>query len=1207
MKRTTLPALAFLLLFCIASIWVCAQTAATGALTGTVVDSSGAVIAGATVTVTSAATGEGRNVETGAEGAFRVSLLPPGTYVISIQKTGFKTATQTNVQVVVTEISKVSIALQPGAVQEKVEVTANPQMVETESSALGRVVDERAVIGLPLVTRNYTQILSLSPGIIAPVNNATDLGRGSGGTSGIVGSFGNDASVHANGMRSVDNNFSMNGLQVNDISGSAASSGGVPIVNPDTIQEFKVQTGQYDASFGRNAGASVNLVTKSGTNSFHGNAFEFFRDTVLNANDYFANLAGSPRGVLNQNQFGGTIGGPIKKDKLFFFGSYQGSRQKNGIAPGCFSTMVLPTPGNGGSTSPLTDDRSALGVAQAFDGQRGLFQSEFTQIFGFPIGPAIDASAPTGNGTSNPYNVNPVALALMQVKLPNGKYVVPTPTNASGLTILQDACIFNENQGLVDVDYVQSQRSTFFARYFIADSDQIVTFPSAGISTNSTSAGSPSRQPQRFQALALGHTYTLGTNLVNDLRVGFHRTVSDSGQTNPFSFSSLGASVSPFYNDLPSIYVGFGYNFKAGGGATGNSIQGSWDVVDSLAWTHGRHNISMGGGVTRNYLNQRNFRSNGIELYPSFADFLLGLNAIDNGLLGLTIMTGGATPPFSNLFLSLDFLGIPDRDERTLDASAYFQDNIKLTKRFNLNVGMRYERIGLMGDKGGRNGNFDPALADPNPPDEGTLAGYIVPSNFHGTVPAGVTKTNNILGIRGLGQNGWEPRIGLAWQLLPNSDAVVLRSGYGIYYTRPVGAAILETISSPPYGLFRLCLAVCNMFADAANPYQPAPAISDFPAAGFIPYSPSTSQTVLELGQNFRPPITQQYSVGIQSRVARDLLLDLGFVGSRSTKIVRQRGLNQALSASPDNPVRGEISNTVSNIGNRLPFIGFASGASSINQIESAGASWYNGLQASLTKRFSHGLQFLASYTWSKEMDTDGVDPEWGSAGGTSSLGDQSPAPRTRYGPGNFNRNQRFVLSYLYSFPSPKGGSAWRRQTLGGWSVSGVTTMQTGQYLTVTGQSAFNVFGITSDRVQLAPGCSSGQLANGGSLKSRLNNYFNGNCIDRQDLTKPLDVVNGTNVPVWPVIGADGFGTGFGNSAVGGVTGPGQNNYDISLQKVFTFRESKSVLFRAEFFNAFNHPQFANPDVSTGDPTFGQILSTTVNPRIVQFALKLNF
>ena len=1145
-----------------------AQTAATGAITGIIRDASGAVLVGANVTITRVGTGETRQVATNSEGVYRFPLLTPGQYGVSVEKQGFKTAVHSAVSVAVTETQAIDLQMEVGSASEKVEVVAQPEMAQTESSALGRVANERDVVDLPLVSRNYTQLLSLSPGVIAPVNNAEDLGRGNGGLSGIVGSFGNDASVHANGQRSIDNNFQMNGLQVNDIGGGAAGTGGVPIPNPDTIQEFKVQTGQYDASYGRNAGANVDLVTKSGTNRFHGNLFEFFRNTELNANDFFANEAGSPRGALNQNQFGGTIGGPIVKNKVFAFGSYQGTRQKNGIAAGCFSTMVLP---------PLTDNRSALAIATIFAGQRGFFQDEFGGV-----GPAIDPTAPNGSdGDPYPYNINPVSLAVMQLQLPNGNYLIPNPESASGLTILQDPCTFSEGQYLADVDYVPSSRNAFFARYFIANSNQTVTFPSSGISTNSGTLDSPNLEPERFQTLALGWTYTFSSNLINELRIGGHRTAVTQSQTNPFSFSSIGATVSPVYNDLPSIYIGS--CCMAGGGADVTTLQGSWDLTDSLFWSHGKHNIRIGGGASNSYLNQRNFIFNGIEDYPTFPDFLLGLNAFQDG----TLAAVGA--PFSNILVAIDFLGLADRDERDWDGNAFFQDDIKLSPRFTLNVGLRYERIGELGDKGGRNGNFDPALANPSPPASGTLAGFTVPSNYVGTIPAGVTQLGNTLGIAGVGQNDWEPRLGFAWQILPGSDRFVLRGGYGIYHTRPIGEAVLETTTAPPFGDFRLCIATCNIFATAQNPFQPAPPLSSFPL--FQPYSPSTSLSVMDLAQNFRPPISEQYSLGLQTELSKNFLFELGYVGSRSTKLIRQRGLNQALSASPSDPVNEQTNNTIANIPDRLPFIGFDEGPTGINQIESAGAAWYNALEASLTKRFSNGLQLLASYTWSRELDTSGIDPEWNSAGGTNSTGNQSDVPSVGYGPGNFNREQRFVVSYVYELPIPKAMSGWQRKALGGWSVSGVTTIQSGQFLTLTGDNGSNVFGITNDRIEIAPGCTNGQLVTPGSVLSKLNNYFNQSCIS----------------PTWPVIGADGIGTGFGDSGVGIVTGPGQDNYDISLQKMTPLRENMNIIFRAEFFNAFNKPQFANPDVGTADATFGDILSTTVNPRIIQFALKFAF
>lgn len=1151
---------------------VAAQTPTSGAITGTVKDSSGAVVVGAKVTATITATGETRQVETDAHGAFRVPLLPPGHYQLAAEKRGFKKIVQDDVAVAVTETTDVDLALAVGSVTERVEVVAQPNMVQTESSALGRVVDERGMNNLPLATRNYTQILGLSAGIVAPVNNATDLGRGSGGISGSNGNGTQlDSGIHAHGALANDNDFQMNGVEINDLFGRGAASGGIAIPSPDAIQEFKVQTGQYDAVYGRNAGANVDLVTKSGTNNFHGDAFEFYRDRSLNANDYFSNVTNQPKGALHQNQFGGTLGGPVKKDKLLVFGSYQGTRQVNGIAVSggnnCRTSAVLPA---------LTDNRSAQAIAQLFAGKRGYFQN----VFG-GVGPAIDPNAPNGNGTPYPYNINPVSLALLQLKLPDGNWYIPNPQTASGLSTFDNPCTFDENQYLGDVDYLPSERSTISARYFIADSNQMVTFPNNATSLSDAGLpGSPSKQPGRYQVFSISHTYTFSPTLLNELRFGFHRNTFANNQQNPFSYSSIGATASPFFNDLPSIFV-LGC-CQMGGAADLTSIQGSYDFSDSISWTHGRQNIRVGGGFSRGYLNLRNFRFNGINEYETWPDFLLGLSAAQNGT--------NAVVPFSNIIASVDVGGLTDRDWRTKDGFAFVQDNITLTRRITLNAGLRYERIGELADKYGRDGNFNPALANPNPPAAGTLAGYIVESNYAGTLPAGVTRAGNNLGIAGDGQNTFGPRVGLSWQVLPHSSRVVLRSGYGIYYTRPVGQAVFQLVAEPPYGFLGVYGGPPNAAASAQQPF----AASDIPSAAslpvFQPYSTSNPQTVINLAQNYRPPITQQYSLGLQAEVARNLMLEVEYVGARSTDVIRTRGLNQALSASPTNPVRGLTSNTVDNLNDRLPFPGFASGEGGIAQLESAGAAWYNALETTLTKRFSNGMQFLASYTWSRDLSTDGTDPESSTAAGTN-IGDQSSNPSARYGPALFNREQRFVLSYVYNIPGPHDEATWKARILGHWSVSGVTTIQSGQHLTLVGDNGNNVFGITNDRAQLAPGCTYSQLVTPGSIQKKMTNYFNQSCISS----------------TWPIIGADGIGTGFGDSGVGIVTGPGQNNFDISLQKVIPIRENRSFLFRVELFNMFNHPQFANPGVDTSASNFGTITSTSINPRIVQLAAKFMF
>src|SRR5581483_2850082 len=371
--------------------------AATGAIAGTVTDQSGAVIAGATILATNASTGATWTAESSNRGTYVVALLPPGPYRIDASRTGFKTSTYSNIAVNVTESEQLNISLHVGDVHETVEVDTTAEQLQTESSALGNVTTRQMVESLPLVTRNYTQILGLSPGVASDVTNAGGFGRGGGGNG--------EEPFVANGGASNDNNFQMNGVPINDLQSSGSFSGGVAVPNPDALEEFKVQTGQYDASYGRNAGANVNVITKGGTNDYHGTLFEFFRNEALNANEYFRKQNGQPRQVLRQNQFGFTFGGPIKRNKLLFFTSYQGTRQRNGVDQNCSSNF---------STPPLTDDRSPAALGALFAGQPTFIQ----QLLGPGIGPNV---LPDGS------NISPQALALLQFKLADGSYLIPTP------------------------------------------------------------------------------------------------------------------------------------------------------------------------------------------------------------------------------------------------------------------------------------------------------------------------------------------------------------------------------------------------------------------------------------------------------------------------------------------------------------------------------------------------------------------------------------------------------------------------------------------------------------------------------------------------------------------------------------------------------------------------------------------------------------
>jgi hypothetical protein len=500
---------------------------------------------------------------------------------------------------------------------------------------------------------------------------------------------------------------------------------------------------------------------------------------------------------------------------------------------------------------------------------------------------------------------------------------------------------------------------------------------------------------------------------------------------------------------------------------------------------------------------------------------------------------------------------------------------------------MRYERVGQFGDQLGRNSSFDFSKADASPPPSGSLDGYIVASNFPAALPPGVTRANNTFGNYGDGQNTIAPRIGFAWQVLPKTSRLVLRAGYGIYYSRPTGQTSTLSVLAAPFSMTRINTGLTNAAATFQAPFaQPFPTADSFPV--FQPYSPTTHSSVNALAPNFRPAMVQQFSLNTQVEVKQGWLLEIGYVGARGTHLQRFRSLNQALDASPSHPINGVTSNTLANIGLRVPIPGIR--PDSLRQMESEGSSWYNGLEASLTKRLEHGLQFLASYTFSKTLDTDGADINSTSADNALTLGDQN-SPGQRWGRASFDRTHRFVLSAIWALPSPHDGL--ERVVLEGWDVAAIVTIQSGSALTISDTNANNVFGISEDRAQLSGTCSKSQLVKGGSVESKLGGYFNAACF-----TSP------------PIIGADGIGTAFGNSGTGIVDGPGQANLDLTFSKTVVVNwpmEKSSVQFRAEFFNTLNHPQFANPDTNFTSPTFGVISSAAVNPRVIQLVLKFEF
>ena len=1132
------------------------QTPTTGALTGVTLDPTGAVLPGAVVRLVNQATGASGSATSDKVGRFNFPMLPPGRYEVQARTSSDTFIASVTISVTVTEVVHLDLRLQLATVFHSINVVAEPAMVQTDSSALGKAVNERAITGLPLVTRNFAQIASLSPGVATGVYNAGELGLGGTALSQIAKS--NDG-IYVHGARSYDNNFQLDGISVSDVQGSAAGSGGVPIPNPDTIEEFKVQTGLYDAGYGRYGGANISLITKTGGAGFHGTAFEFLRNEALNANDFFLNRVGQERPVLSQNQFGFALGGPIKRDKLLFFGSYQGTRQVNGIAAGqsrtaCTASLNEP---------PLTNDRTPLELGRIFGGMTG-------SQGGVPV-------------KSDGSNINPAALALLNRKLPDGSFLLPTPQVVDstkpfaqrGFSVFSEPCHFNEDQFLTNVDYLARPNNKIVVRFFLANDSATVTFPGNGLNPAGNIPGFPSPTNSGFRVFSIAHTYTARNTLLNELRIGYVRTSTSTQAITPFKWSDVGVAEGEMShnNELPSLNILGSVSIASGFPRT--IAQNSFVFRNDFSVVKGAHTLRLGGSLTRLQDNVNLVGLGSLLKFLSWPDFLLGLSAENNGTA------------FSNVFASFDDFGLTNREYRVWEGAAFAQDDYKILKSLTLNLGLRYERLGQFGDRLGRNASFDISRADPNPPAGGSVAGYIVASNFPGEAPPGVLRVGNTFGNYGDGQNTIAPRIGFAWQFLPRTSRMVLRGGYGAYYSRPTGQAFYQNILGAPFSVFRLNAGATNAHATFQAPFQqPFPTPESFPS--FPAYSPTSATTIYSVSPDFRPALIQQYSLNIQAELHADWLLEMGYVGTRGTHLVRQRSLNQALTADAAHPIRGVTENTVENIPLRVPIPGVP--PDSLAMMESEGSSWYNGLETTLTKRLSRGIQFIASYTFSKTLDTDGSDINSTSSGNALTLGDQN-SPRQRWGRASFDRTHRFVFSTTWNPPSPSHGVA--RTILGDWSVAAIVTIQSGSALTIADTNSTNIFGISEDRAQLSGTCAKSQLLRGGPVESKLNGYFNGSCF-----TSP------------PIIGADGVGTAFGNSPTGVVDGPGQANLDFAIAKNLAVRwpiENGSLQFRVEFYNALNHPQFADPDTNFTSPTFGVITSTAVSARVGQLAIKFMF
>lgn len=1125
-----------------------AQAPGTGAITGQVFDPTGAVIAKARVTAVSEATNASRTVNVTSEGLFRVPLLPPGDYSLIVEAANFQAKTVRSIHVTVTETTSVNVTLAVGtAAATKIEVSGSPELAQTESSALGRVTDESTIVSLPLANRNFSQILALNPGVVVEIPDAGALGK-------------NNQNVAANGAKPTSNNFQFNGIDANNLSENSASGFqaeiGLAIPNPDTIEEFKVQTGMFDAGYGRGAGANVDIVSKTGSNRFHGKVWEFLRNDALNANDFFLNRNGQPRADLKQNQFGGTIGGPIRKDKTFFFAAYQGTIQRNGLSSASKQFSFLP---------PLTNDRSEASLRTllggVYGGQSGLF----------------GGTAVASDGS----NINPVALAILEAKFPNGSYAIPTPqvvqpgsgtSGPSGSSNFSIPAPYREDQVTANLDHNFSSKDQLSGKYFY--SREPVTEPFSPFGANVPGWGTD--QTSRNHMFVLSDTHVFNPNLINVARFGFMRFQGLAKIAQPLQAADVGIATPSGLPETPGIVVNGMFTIGTAGEPVYFENTNSFVWQDTVSLTRGRHSFRMGGEAKRHELVLNSpFVKDGFLFFLSFPDFLLGQSGTQNG------------SGVSNVFNSAGSSGNFRKDQRYTDLAGFIQDDIRVTPRLTVNAGLRYEFFGPPSDIHGELPTFDPSIAIGQVPAAGSFSGYVLPANYKGPLPAGVLRTGTN-GLWNADYKDFAPRFGFALRLL-DKPVLVLRGGYGIYYDQLSGDLVEQTVGQPPFSFKQSFSGAQNSAATFQQPYVPAlPPDSSFP--NFLPRTPDGGLSLAAVGRNLTSPYVQQFNLNLQYELVSDLVWQVGYVGAKTTHQAGCVEFNQAQIATSQNPVNGETTTTLQNVAQRSPFAGIAGGS---YICQTTFDSNYNSLQTSVTKRLSHGLNLLGSYTWSKNLDfTSGSGSL--SAFLLSFLTNDQTNPRQARGLADFDRKQRFVLSFVEALPRLQSGPATVQRVLSQWQISGESVLQSGLPVSVIDSTAGSAYGNISgfSRAQ----CTGLNPASSGSLTSRLNGYFN-----------PAAFAHP------PVIGDDGVATGFGNCGVGILRGPSQLNLDLGIGRKFAITESSAMEFRAEFFNFTNTPKFGLPvnDFSLNAPgpnnPFGQITSTVANPRIIQFALKYSF
>jgi hypothetical protein len=1156
MKRFSLIVFPLLILLLSAGIpSLMAQGGATGAVRGQVVDGSGAAVSGATVKISGV--GVRRSLTTDESGSFTAPLLPPGDYHLTVSASSFETATS-DVQVRVTETTRFSIALKLGAVTTQVSVRADVAAVETTNATTGHSITAATISRLPLSTQNFQQLLTFSGGVTAALNQNASLGRG-------------DVRIDVNGQREDNNNYLIDGITATDY--NVAELTNTPLPSPDAVQEFRVQTSMYDATQGRNGGGNINAVLKSGAAQIHADAFEFFRNDVLNANEYFLKQQGQPRPVVKQNIFGGSIGGPIlSKARLgYFFANYQGTRQSSGLSNGTIIQTSLPV---------LPRDRSAQSIVNTF----------------FP-GQGVSAS-----------QIDPVALKLLNLKSNQfgstpGGYLIPTVNGVPGTVGSFDVSRpghYQDDQFTTNYDREFRGGSDKIAvRFFFSNFESDLPFGAGGL--QASLGGTISRSDLNFpldlpvhdRFLNLTETHIFSPEWVNEARFGYVRIENQSINVPIATVNDLGIDR-PNSNVDQLIYK---FTFNSGGfqigptpSANQSQTQNNFIALDTLSYSHGRHLVRAGGEYDR------------VNLDKNFPQ-------VFNGQLFFS--PGGAYSDFQNFLLgspgfSFGGSGVSNHQYRSNNIALFVQDDYKVTKDLTLNTGFRWELAGAFYDELYHIGNThaDLAQAGKNP--------FVFPKGINRYDIAGITGTSSATTLDNSYASNYGPRLGFAYDVA-GKGTTAIRGGYGIYYVKEdVGnvdqlsfiAPILPiTFASGPPGTMATLFATGPGQLPIGGVIDPAfspvySQVTGFPN-GDTTQAPNFSGNsvnlfALEVPRHFVVPSTQQWNLTVQQNLGHGWIAEVGYIGTKGTHLRETRDAIQAYDVR-NHPltITGAggatytiTENTAANVNARSRALGL--GATGYQLFANDAISIYHSGQATLTHRFASGLELQAAYTFSKAMD----ETSTGNTAFNTAVNDQTSLADS-YGLSDFDRTHRLIFNYVYELPFFKSAAGAERFLLAGWTASGITTFQSGTPITVLDSGAASAFGLNASGTPTTPNLV-GRVSQGvtsGGVHSRLTHYLNIN-----------------NFSPAPAIGPDGS-TGFGDLGRNTYRGPRQQNWDFSLAKTFRITESNEFRFGADFFNLWNHAVFSSPSfVDVESPSnFGAITSTQGSPRLIQFTGRYSF